>query len=215
MIGQLTEWHGVVMETRAIQLVVFDMDGTIVNSMPDLRALAVQCMSEFYESFLPEELESLYDLTTGVPFLSQLHRIFSGHPQNVDCAAEYEKRHALMAHTFKIGKEVDQLIDGLRKHHIRTALVSSTADYILRDLMPQIEKLRFDYIGGYTTDHDKTDQILAARKRFDLHYDYTLYVGDSDVDAEFARKAMVRFLHTDHSLVAKQVRDVVRTHNRK
>ena len=74
-----------------VKAVIFDFDGTIANTMPFLKELAIKLMTETYD-ISKNEAEKRYLETTGITFANQIELIFPNHPNNHEVVNTFESR---------------------------------------------------------------------------------------------------------------------------
>src|SRR4029079_11463724 len=73
------------------KVLLCDLDGTLIDSMPTLADLATEVIEDRYGT--PRILaRELYLATCGLPFEKQLEEIFPEDPRNADASAEFEGR---------------------------------------------------------------------------------------------------------------------------
>lgn len=175
-----------------MKLLIFDMDGTVVDSMPALTRLATETISGFF-NMSPRTAAQKYAETVGRPFKQQLEAIFPDvRPDRIlQAARHYDKQHLRLAPTFPLGQQVERVMCWLKNEGYFIALVSSTAVEIINE-MKQLQPLQFDWIGGFEG-YDKAVQITNARTALRADREDTIYFGDSVKDAEYATTAMVSF----------------------
>src|SRR5215469_6467607 len=71
------------------RVVLCDLDGTLIDSMPTLAEIAAEVMEEVYETTAPLARE-LYLATCGLPFFAQLEEIYPGDPRNARASSMFE-----------------------------------------------------------------------------------------------------------------------------
>lgn len=189
------------------RLLITDMDGTVVDSMPFLRELAIALVAADEQ---PENsMRALYDETFGKPIGEQFHEWNNrfGHVSGSRINAEkmtrlYEAVHRLAAPHFPMTDFGRSLSTFSRENHPewRFALVTSTHRKIV-DIMPQIRNTRWDYIGGFLQGLDKRGQIIQASKRAGVHFSTTVYVGDSPSDQALAREMDIPYFFPNGTLM--------------
>jgi beta-phosphoglucomutase-like phosphatase (HAD superfamily) len=96
-------------------LLIFDMDGTVVDSMPALTNLAIDLMQQ-YLRMDRDVAEREYRRTTGLPFLAQLQDICPrAQPEALRNIAEiYTTRHYALAPSFPLAPQAERLFRWLR-----------------------------------------------------------------------------------------------------
>jgi phosphoglycolate phosphatase-like HAD superfamily hydrolase len=178
------------MKTR---LVVFDMDGVILDSIPTLRELALNTICKHFH-VCDETAHAYYEQTLGLPFQKQLETVFLHHPKNELATLDYEDKHSKMCPALPLSPFAETVMRTLRREGIRAALATSTYRWMLLKNLPQVRALGFDYLGGYIPPRmDKTYQIEAAMGITLNLREKTLFVGDTEQDKHFADQAGVSF----------------------
>ena len=189
-------------------LFVFDMDGTVVDSMSTLEELAIVTMTSCFA--MSEKLAKYhYRATVGLPFGEQLQKIFKTQKSdvlaNIAAATDrYQQHHLLLAPTFPLAPRALELLTWLRAQQIHTALVTSTARSIVNE-MTQVKALPFSVINSYHDHRTKDIQILHACNLLHVPHYETTYFGDSPADAMFAKRAGVRYCYAEAARLCESV----------
>jgi phosphoglycolate phosphatase len=87
---------------------------------------------------------------------------------------------------------VIELIKGLRKNGIKTAVVSNKADYGVQELCKKYFDGLFDYAVGEREGINRKpspDAVFEVLSYLDVEKDEAVYVGDSEVDIKTAKNA--------------------------
>lgn len=187
-------------------LIVFDMDGTVLDSMKRLSELAVGTMMLHY-GVTAEEARVAYERTTGLPFAEQLNMIFPNSDQNNRVAEGYADAHRRMAGTFPMAPRLDKVFRWLKSHQVKLALVSSTSADIIAQ-MPQVHAAGFDYIGGFRG-YEKDIQIEEACAYLGVPLTDVIYFGDAAMDQEYASRIGVQFVFTQAEHLADNLTSVL------
>ena len=174
--------------------VIFDLDGTIADTMPFLTDLAVELISEHYP--VPRGVaRERYRETTGMNFAAQLERIFPGHPKNPDIATAFEsrKRRGFLDHP--VFPDALAALLHFKSRNVRRFVCSSTKQEILSEYVSanKIDHLLDGYF-GQTASLDKGQQVERILEEHHLEPSNVLYVGDSLLDWDFIKDKGVRFL---------------------
>ena len=196
-----------------IRAVFFDLDGTLVDSLPGIaegvnRALA----------------------SLGLPTLSReaVRGMIGRGAANLcaaaigyaDAALAPEKELKAMHDAFRReyphcwqGREythpypgIPDLLSELERRGIRTGVVSNKADELVQEIVRE-SGLHFDFISGQRTDFPlKPDPSLLLHGISDVGSDsaHTVYVGDSEVDAETGRRACVETVIVSYGFRTKE-----------
>lgn len=183
-------------------LLICDMDGTLVDSMPTLTRLAIAIM---YSAGIPRAwAEKHYGETVGKPFRVQLsewndrNRLVSeGRMIDVDKLSDlYSEVHASVAPMFGLTDFGQRLVAHNQENlpNLRMALVSSTHAKIIRS-MPIARMAPWDYVGGFQEPAwTKRIQVEEAIQEAGVAKSHVFYVGDSESDLALAKSMGIRFL---------------------
>jgi len=174
--------------------IIFDLDGTVADTMPFLTDLAVELISERYS--VPRDVaRRRYLETTGMDFAAQLERIFPGDRKNADIAELFEskKRRGFLDHP--VFPDALAALRHFKSRDVRRFICSSTSHEILTDYVSakEIEHL-FDGCLGHSAGLDKGQQVARILEEHDLEPREVLFVGDSLLDWAFVKDKGVRFL---------------------
>jgi CDP-L-myo-inositol myo-inositolphosphotransferase len=174
--------------------VIFDLDGTVADTMPFLTDLAVELISEHYP--VPRAIaRRRYRETTGMDFAAQLERIFPEDPNNPDVARLFEsrKREGFLDHP--VFPDALAALQHLKSRDVRRFVCSSTEQGILTDYVSanKIDHL-LDGCFGQRAGSDKGQQVQRILEEHDLEPGDVLFVGDSLLDWDFIKDKGVRFL---------------------
>lgn len=172
---------------------IFDMDGTILNTLEDLRAAVNHTMrvSGYPERTLDEVrgfvgngirklIERAAPQGTDSAETDRLFGVFNG----------YYKEHC--ADNTKPYDGILDMLKKLRANGVRTAVVSNKADYAVRELCIQYFDGLFDAAAGERTEVRKKpapDSVFAVLEKLGVNAADAVYIGDSDVDIETARNS--------------------------
>lgn len=180
------------MTTRSDLLIIFDMDGTVVDSMKPLTALAIEVLTFAFPGIRnPKEA---YQSTVGAPFAEQVEKITAKMNVTADlrhrAAAHYSALHALLAPSFEL-TELGRSLASFRHdvdEDVHFALVSSTSTKII-SRMDQLLPVGFDFMQGYRgPGWEKPEQIkdVLAEAQQSGYAVRACYVGDSPSDRQVA-----------------------------
>lgn len=176
-------------------LVIFDLDGTILDTLEDLHASTNEALRAFsmpersvaeVRSFIGNGIRRLIELSvpagTPAPVIDRVQEAFSAH-YKLHCndrTRPYEG--------------VPGLIRTLRDRSIRTAVVSNKDDYAVRALCELHFPGLFDAAVGSREGVRKKpapDSVNEVLAQLDYSRDQAVYIGDSEVDFETAKNAQM------------------------
>ncbi|GAB5438849.1 phosphoglycolate phosphatase [Falsiruegeria mediterranea] len=178
--------------------IVFDLDGTLVDSAPDIAA-AVNAMlaDEGYESL---------DLATVISFvgngLPHLVKLVIEHV-GLDMARHAELSAATLAHYNRASTAltvvypgITEVLETLQTRGLKMGLCTNKPEAPARHVLDALDMARFFdvVIGGDSLPQRKPDPAPLHAVFDALGAKQQIYVGDSEVDAETAHRAGVPFL---------------------
>lgn len=177
-----------------MKLIIFDLDGTLVNSLDDLAAAANQALKK--HGFPIHENEKYkYFVGNGVPKL-----IERALPENMrtdtvismvksDFDAYYSKHYADCTKPYD---GINDLLRTLKERGYKLAVASNKPDEFTSVIVTQLFGDIFDFISGKREDTPKKpapDIIFKIMKASCVNAENTVMIGDSDVDIITAENA--------------------------
>ncbi|MCD7731541.1 MAG: HAD-IA family hydrolase [Oscillospiraceae bacterium] len=175
------------------RLAVFDLDGTILNTLDDLAGsinYALKCSDmpertiDEVRSFVGNGIRKLVERAvpkgTDSAIIDEVHNSFTVH--YTDHCADKTKPY----------DGIEQLLANLRRAGCLTAVVSNKADYAVQGLCKQYFDGMFDYAVGEREGIRKKpapDSVNEVLHRLGVPKNEAVYIGDSDVDVETAKNA--------------------------
>lgn len=197
-----------------IELVMFDLDGTLVDSAPDIAAIVNQILAE---QSLPEL--SLSCIRSAIGHGAR-HTVAASYAQSAACAGQahplspssllldrlmgrYAELHSaqcgMLSHVYP---GVAAALERLHQLSVRLAVVTNKEERFARELLASVELMRWFpvVIGGDTLPTRKPDpaplrHCLAIHR---LPPERALMLGDSAIDMMAARAAGVRVMLVRH-----------------
>jgi phosphoglycolate phosphatase len=180
---------------------VFDLDGTLIDSAGDLRTAANLLFGDL--SLPPVDLETTITfIGRGVPTLVRRLLNFRGHDVSeselaVRTAAFLGHYQPIATATTRPYPGVVSTLEALRDQAIGLAICTNKNDAAARSICDALGLARYFpvIVGGDTLKVRKPDPapLLLAIDRLGLRRDDVLYVGDSETDYATARAAQVAF----------------------
>ena len=177
--------------------IVFDLDGTLVDSAPDIQAAANKMLES--EGLAPLDLPTVIGfIGNGLPKLVERAMRARGLPMDRHGAltartlAFYDAESTARTQPYP---GLATALEDLRGQGFALAVCTNKPGAPARDILAQLDLARyFDaVIGGDTLPVKKPDPA-PLRAAFEALGRKGLYVGDSEIDAETAQRAGVPFL---------------------
>lgn len=175
--------------------IIFDLDGTLLNTLADLAAATNHALAEHK---LPQRTTDEVRRFVG----NGIHKLIErAVPANTPAELQeavfasfnrYYKQHC--ADSTRPYEGVPQLLQQLRTAGCRTAIVSNKADYGVQALAKQYFDGQLDAACGERAGIAKKpapDMLLAIMRQLKAEPASTIYIGDSDTDLDTARNAGV------------------------
>ena len=176
------------------KLVIFDFDGTLVDSMETFADIAADVILKVYGT--PREIaRNQYIKTSGLPFFQQLEELHPGDDKNEEAANMFESEKILGYFDQKIYKDVPETLEHLKKQGIKTAVSSNNFQELVDKYMSGAS-INLDYILGF-----RSNDFCKGKTHFRHLIETTgypsealLFVGDSLKDAERAITSDIEFI---------------------
>lgn len=175
--------------------IIFDLDGTLLNTLADLAAATNHALAEHklpqrttdeVRRFVGNGIRKLIERAVPADTPAELQEeVFSSFNR-------YYKQHC--ADSTRPYEGVPQLLQQLRTAGCRTAIVSNKADYGVQALAKQYFDGQLDAACGERagiTKKPAPDMLLAIMQQLKAEPASTIYIGDSDTDLDTARNAGV------------------------
>ena len=184
------------MDNSKITTVIFDMDGTLLNTLEDITD-SVNVILGRYELPLRTIDEIRHMVGNGAIYL--MERAVTGgkeHPEFDRILEEYQQYYEEHCN-IKTGpyKHIPELLKGLKERGYKMAIVSNKP-------MGAVKELTKIYFGDYVTcaigvadglrRKPYPDECLAAMEELGSSKEETIYVGDSEVDHKTAMNSGLR-----------------------
>jgi len=175
------------------KVLLCDLDGTLIDTMPILADLATEVMADMYG--IPRPLaRELYLATCGLPFVQQLEDIFPGDDRNSAASDVFEGRKPARCGAARMPEDTRLALFDLQTRGVRIAVSSNNG----RDNVAAFARLSgfpFDLVMGYGDGLAKgRPHIELAEKTFGVDRHEMLFVGDSLHDGEIASVARIPFV---------------------
>ena len=187
------------MLSQPIRAVLFDLDGTLIDTLPDLHAAACAMLNDLGRPPLPLESIRAY-VGRGIPNLikrvlaNSLHVAEDPNPPPPEAVASYRRHYAHEnGRNAKVYPGVLEGLASLRAQGVPLGVVTNKADIFIQPLLEQTRlSSYFDVlVGGDRLPKVKPDPmpLVWACGRLGVSPTETLFIGDSINDALAARAA--------------------------
>lgn len=176
-----------------IRLIVFDLDGTLIDTMGAFADIAGELISEYFGwSF--EQGRRRYLETSGVPFFQQLEILFPNDRRNNAVAEHFEKRKIASFVSESISDKAIETLHALKDREIFTAISSNNFDPLVKEFVHR-ENVPVDLALGFKGNFSKgTPHFEYLSNYFGITKNEMIFVGDSLKDAQLAAQNLVKFI---------------------
>ncbi len=185
----------------AVKLIIFDLDGTLLNTLKDLQYAVNHALSLFhYPLRSSEEIRSF--IGNGIPML-----IKRAAPEAISerrqmrlltCFTEYYSvHHSDFTQPYD---GIPELLQTLRKMGYLTAVVSNKQDLFVKELCDRFFPKLFDCEAGAMENlspKPSPDLVYHVLTKLNISARQTLYVGDSEVDIQTCENCGVDCIAVD------------------
>ena len=205
--------------------IIFDLDGTLVDTAPDLMSAHNHVMKKFgYETKSTEDIRKL----VGKGAKSLIGRSVWGQAKN-----EFEKinddgvkKEMVTEFINYYGKNIaneSKLISGAldflkwcKKSNISMGVCTNKPDYLAIDLLKKINVYNyFEYVAGSNTfDYCKPDprHLTNIVEIMQGDLDKSLMIGDSETDSSTAKAANIPFILLENGYTEKKTNEIPHDH---
>jgi len=205
--------------------ILFDLDGTLVNTAPDLMLAHNYVMKKYgYEERKLSDIRKLAGGGSKKMLTRSINEIeeHSGKIKKSDDVIEkmtkdfidYYSKNILAESTLKEG--VLKFLDWCKKKSILMAICTNKQEHLSIDLLKKIKIYDyFDYVaGGNTFDYNKPDprhltstiEIIKGNKK------KCLMIGDSETDSNSAKAANIPFILVKDGYTEKKINEINHDH---
>jgi phosphoglycolate phosphatase-like HAD superfamily hydrolase len=175
------------------RVLLCDLDGTLIDTMPVLADLATEVMVARYG--IPRPLaRELYLATCGLPFVHQLEDIFPGDPRNAETELAFESRKPERCSSARMPADTRAALAELQARGVRI-VVSSNNGTDNVEAFARASGFPFDLVMGFGDGLAKGGpHIERAERVFGVGRREMLFVGDSLHDGEMAQAENIPFV---------------------
>lgn len=176
------------------RVLLCDLDGTLIDTMPILADLAADVLEQVYG--MPRALgRDLYLSTSGIPFIRQLDVICPGDARNPAASARFEAAKPARCGSARLPLDARRALLELRARGARIVVSSNNGvDNVAS--FARVADFPFDLVLGYDGNGlaKGRPHIACAAAVFGATCDDMVLVGDSLHDGEIAQREGVRFV---------------------
>lgn len=175
------------------ELVVFDLDGTLLNTLDDLADAVNHTLGEY--GFPPKSTEHVRR-SVGNGAANLMRQCIPGGSEDPDFEAclhsykDYYQENLLVKTRPYDG--IPELLAALRRRGIRIAVLSNKPDDAVKALVREIFGPEISAAAGESEHSGRKpspDGVFAILKELGVPAEHAIYVGDSDVDVKTAHNA--------------------------
>ena len=191
------------------QLAIFDLDGTLLDTLEDLADSDNYIMRKFgYPKRTIKEVRSF--VGNGIRKLLERSAPTGTASTEIDRMFEQFKEYygAHCADKTKPYDGITELLDELRKQGIKLAVVSNKADYAVKALCEQYFPGYFDEAVGERVGIARKpapDTVNEVLKNLQIDKSQAVFIGDSEVDVQTAQNAEMDCIAVDWGFRDKEV----------
>ena len=210
---------------KQIYTILFDLDGTLVDTAPDLMRAHNHVMNKFgYPTKSTEEIRNLVGQGAG----AMLGRSIWGQAKKEFGKVQDEKIKKEMVKEFVdyYGKNIvneSKLIDGVKEFliwskekKISMGVCTNKQEHLAIDLLKKIGIYDFfEYVAGHNTfDYSKPDprHLTSVVEILEGNLNKTLMIGDSETDANAARDAGIPVILLEDGYTEKNTTEIYHNH---
>ena len=181
--------------SSSIRAVMFDLDGTLIDTMGGFADLAAEIMARRLGLELALARRR-YMETSGIPFRQQLEVIAPGGAHNQASSNEFEERKRAICDATVMDAETIRGLQQLGSLGMKLIVSSNAAQHFV-DMFARKETLAFDLLLGFDASRDLAKgapHVARARSQLGLELAELLFVGDSLKDGELADACGIPFI---------------------
>jgi phosphoglycolate phosphatase-like HAD superfamily hydrolase len=167
------------------KVLLCDLDGTLIDTMPVLADLATEVIVGMYG--IPKTLaRELYLATCGLPFVAQLEDIFPGDARNATASDLFESAKPARCNSARMPADTRAALIELRRRGVRIAVSSNNGRQNVETFATTAD-FPFDLVMGYGNGLAKgKPHVQMVERLFGVGRGEMLFVGDSLHDGEIA-----------------------------
>ena len=205
--------------------VLFDLDGTLVNSAPDLMHAHNHVMKKYgYNERKLSDIKKLAGRGSKVMLTKSMHEIaeLTGKMKKTDDIVEKMTKEFIDYYSKNIVKETTlktgalNFLSWCKKNSISMAVCTNKQEHLSIDLLKKIKIYDFfDYVaGGNTFKHNKPDpkHLTDTIEVIGGNIKKTIMIGDSETDSKAAKSANIPFVLIEDGYTEKKSNEIYHDH---
>ena len=205
--------------------VLFDLDGTLVNSAPDLMLAHNHVMKKYgYNERKLSDIKKLAGRGSKVMLTKSMHEIaeLTGKIKKTDDIVEKMTKEFIDFYSKNIAKETTLKTGALnflywcKRNFISMAVCTNKQEHLSIDLLKKIKIYDFfDYVaGGNTFKHNKPDpkHLTDTIEVIGGNIKKTIMIGDSETDSKAAKSANIPFVLIEDGYTEKKSNEIYHDH---
>jgi len=175
------------------RVLLCDLDGTLIDSMPVLADIATEVLGEVYGT-PPALAREFYLATCGLPFFRQLESIFPGDARNAAASEIFEGRKPERCNRIRMPGDVVRTLASLQRRGVGIVVSSNNGtDNVAA--FAEAAGFPFDLALGFGGGLAKgRPHIELCERTFGVDRSQMLFVGDSLHDGEIAEREGISFV---------------------
>lgn len=190
------------------KLVIFDLDGTILDTLDDLSDSCNHILKENgYPTHSKDEIRNF--VGNGIYMLIKRALPQDSSEETIkDIQKQFSSYYSVhCSDKTKPYEGIVELLNKLKERNIKVAVVSNKGDFAVKILMEDYFKGIFDYSVGEKENVRKKpapDSVLEVLRVLEVNKKDAVYVGDSDVDILTAKNSELDCISVSYGFRSKQ-----------
>ncbi len=177
------------------ELIVFDFDGTIADTMPVLEQNALDLIPKYYNLSIAEA-RTAYRSTTGLPFVQQIETLFPNRSCNEEVVELFEDAKIKTIFKQPLFPDTKEILLYLKEKNYLIAISSSTIQPIILEYFKKVDMQDLiDIVLGFQPGFEKGkhhfDYLI---EKYELESKHLVFIGDSLKDKERAYLSNIAFI---------------------
>ena len=205
--------------------ILFDLDGTLVNTAPDLMIAHNHVMKKYgYGERKLSDIRKLAGRGSKVMLsrsINELGELEGNTKKSEDVInqmtkefIDYYSKNIVAESTLKNG--VLDFLNWCKKNSIQMGVCTNKQEHLSVDLLKKIKIYDFfDYVaGGNTFDYNKPDprHLTSTIEIIGGDYKKSLMIGDSETDSNSAKAAQIPFILIEDGYTEKKISEIYHNH---